>query len=821
MKNVLILMFAQISVKLLGLIYRLVITNAEGFGNTGLGYYSTGYQIYSLLLALSSIGIPSVVSKMVSERIAIGDNKGAQRVFKISMTFFVSLGLAFSLLLFFAAEPIATLVFNVPDVKYVMQVLAPAIVFVAASAVFRGYFAGQNDMKPTSASQILEQFFNCVLSITFVYALIGKEPYIMAAGGNLSSTLAIIITFLYLILYYKRRKLKVNKKQISPERNKTNGQLLKAILAMSIPITISSVISVVNPIIDSSTVSRCIQTAFASIITGGKEALEQYAMNMTGILAKMDTLVGLPVAINVAFSTALTPAIAAAIAKKDYKTASKRLSFSLFSSLIIVLPCAVGFIALAQPILNLIYPSASDGASILMLYSISMIFIALSQTINGGLYGLNKTKTPAIALAVGALIKFILNIILISNPNIGIIGAGISSIICQIIAFTICFTSLRKAIKLNLNFKNNILKPVISAVTMGVLVYLINAVLSSIIGGNIATIISIIFGVIIYVAMILLTKTLTKEDILMIPFGTKIYPLLVKAGIYKEKAVYEEENKTENAKDEAKEVELSFKDLYSDEIKEQTRETMINSANGNMEHTQPLNIAEIKLALDNNNKIRAEDIENLIKKTKITESNAIEGLNSDYNKKSIDNITNELNNVSGREKTANNSNNLNNDYKQKENNSINGYLYGRNKNEKQEKDYNHEEKQNFEDEIIKYKNLIVDDDYEENNVVEPKIIEPEEDIKKVDVREIGSEENKEELSADKLYKNETNKNKVNENKEELYKDGVNTNKNNEKLDMSWLNKEYEFIKDEEDEEPRKRRSNSRKFGDKRKPKHMK
>ncbi len=827
MKNVLILMFAQISVKLLGLIYRLVITNAEGFGNTGLGYYSTGYQIYSLLLALSSIGIPSVVSKMVSERIAIGDNKGAQRVFKISMTFFVSLGLAFSLLLFFAAEPIATLVFNVPDVKYVMQVLAPAIVFVAASAVFRGYFAGQNDMKPTSASQILEQFFNCVLSITFVYALIGKEPYIMAAGGNLSSTLAIIITFLYLILYYKRRKLKVNKKQISPERNKTNGQLLKAILAMSIPITISSVISVVNPIIDSSTVSRCIQTAFASIITGGKEALEQYAMNMTGILAKMDTLVGLPVAINVAFSTALTPAIAAAIAKKDYKTASKRLSFSLFSSLIIVLPCAVGFIALAQPILNLIYPSASDGASILMLYSISMIFIALSQTINGGLYGLNKTKTPAIALAVGALIKFILNIILISNPNIGIIGAGISSIVCQTVAFTICFTSLRKSIKLNLNFKDNIIKPIISALTMGVLVYFIDVGLSKVINANVATIISIIFGVIIYVAMILLTKTLTKEDILMIPFGTKIYPLLVKAGIYKEKAVYEEENETENAKDEAEEVELSFKDLYSDDIKEQTRETMINSANENMEHTQPLNIAEIKLALDNNNKIRAEDIENLIKKTKIAESNTIEGLNSNYNKKSIDNTTNELNNVYGSEgKTTNSniSNNLNNDnYNQKENNSINGYLYGRNKNEKQEKDYNHEEKQNFEDEIIKYKNLIVDDDYEENNVVEPKIIEPEEDIKKVDVGEIASEENKEEFSADKLYKNEISKNKVNvnENKEELYKDSVNINKKNEKLDMSWLNKEYEFTKDEEDEEPRKRRSNSRKFGDKRKPKHMK
>ena len=596
MKNVLILMFAQVSVKLLGLIYRLVITNAEGFGNTGLGYYSTGYQIYSLLLALSSIGIPSVVSKMVSERIAIGDKKGAQRIFRISMTFFVSLGLAFSLLLFLAAEPIATLVFNVPDVKYVMQVLAPAIVFVATSAVFRGYFAGQNDMKPTSASQILEQFFNCVLSILFVYSLIGEDPYIMAAGGNLSSTLAIIITFVYLVIYYKNKKLKIDKKQVSPERNKTNGQLLKAILTMSIPVTISSVISVVNPIIDSSTVSRCIQTAFAGIIEGGKEALEAYAMNMTGILSKVDTLVGLPVAINVAFSTALTPAIAGSIAKKDYKSASKRLKFSLFSSLVIVLPCAAGFIALAQPILNLIYPSASDGASILMLYSISMIFIALSQTINGGLYGLNKTHVPAIALAVGAVIKFILNMILISNPDINILGAGISSITCQIVAFTIGITALRKSIKLNMNFKNNILKPILSALIMGISVYFINMGLNNIINNNVSTIISILCGVIIYVCLILFTKTLSKEDIMMIPFGTKIYPILKRMGIYKDE---DEEG-----------VEDSFENVYNTE---ESKKSIINSVNGSIEDTQPINVAEIQLRY-NENKLKHQKLEDTTEK---------------------------------------------------------------------------------------------------------------------------------------------------------------------------------------------------------------
>ena len=160
-------MFAQIMVKVLGLVYKFVITNFDGFGDTGLGYYSSGYQIYTVLLALSSIGIPSVVAKLVSERVAVKDDKGAQRIFKICMTFFVGVGAILSLGLFFGADFIATTMFNVPDTKYVMQVLAPAITFVSASAVFRGYFAGLDDMKPTSYSQIIEQFLNCVLFPVF------------------------------------------------------------------------------------------------------------------------------------------------------------------------------------------------------------------------------------------------------------------------------------------------------------------------------------------------------------------------------------------------------------------------------------------------------------------------------------------------------------------------------------------------------------------------------------------------------------------------------------------------------------------------------
>ena len=532
MKNVAILIFSQLLIKVLGLIYKLVITNVPGFGDAGLGYYSAGYQIYALLLTLSSIGIPSVISKLVSERIAIGDTKGAQRIFAVAFKFFTTIGFILSFGLFFGADFIATTILNVPDVAPVMRVLSPAIVFVAMSAVYRGYFSGQQNMKPTSVSQTLEQFLNCVLSITFVYACIGKDTYIMAAAGNLSTTCAIVITFVYLLMYYKRNRLNTRGSMPSPERGKTDRELLKTILGISIPITVSSLISVISGVIDTATVSNCIQIAYATPEMT-KEALEALAMESTGILSKVDTLVSFPLAINLAFSTALVPAISEALAVKDKKTASRRLSFSFFASLIIILPCALGFIALADPILKMLYPTASNGAGVFMIASISMILTSLSQTMTGGLYGVNQSKIPAIAAGLGAIIKFILNMILIRNPKIGIYGASISSFVYAFIVFFISYKVMNRCVNMHIKFKKHVLKPVLSAIGMGLIVFGIHKLFSMVLGNTISTILAILTGAISYCVLILFTKTLTKDDIMMIPYGTKIYNILVKLRIYK------------------------------------------------------------------------------------------------------------------------------------------------------------------------------------------------------------------------------------------------------------------------------------------------
>ena len=537
MKNVLMLMIAQILIKLLGFIYRLVIINIEGFGDIGNGYYSTGYQIYSLLLTLSSVGIPTVISKLVSERVAIGDHKGAHRIFTTALKMFACIGIVMSLGLFFGAEFMAKNIINVEGVEYTLMVLAPAIMFVAAGAVLRGYFAGLGTMKPTSVTQTLEQFLNCLLTITFVYLAVGQDTAIMAAAGNLSSTIAIIIAFIYIVIFYRKQRKEILedcKNQTVETETKTTKQILKIIFAISIPMTIGSLVAELNGTIDTLTVSNCIQKAFQGVIEGGKEALETKAMQLSGMVSKIETIIRLPLAINAAFCTALVPAIAASLAKKDKETAVKRLSFSFFFTIIIIAPCAVGFISLAEPILKTIYPNSYEGAGILAITSISMTFVALSYVINGGLYGLGKTHVPAIALAIGAGVKTILNIILVSNPKINIYGSPISSTVCQAINFTICFFVLRKYIKIDIKFTKHILKPVFSALVMGVVAYGTHHILLGTIGNSKATIIAILVGIITYGAMIIITKTLNKEDLYMVPFGTKIYKALVKLGIYKE-----------------------------------------------------------------------------------------------------------------------------------------------------------------------------------------------------------------------------------------------------------------------------------------------
>ena len=205
--------------------------------------------------------------------------------------------------------------------------------------------------------------------------------------------------------------------------------------------------------------------------------------------------------------------------------------------MILGLPCTFGMMVFAQPILNLLFPNAPDGGFLLQIFSLTILFAVLMQTTNGALQGLGRIIVPAVTSFIGVMLKFILNLILVPNPNLGVNGAAIASVVNNFFAFFLSFLILRKTISLNLNFSKFILKPAIATVAMCSCSYYLYILLMGMISAKIATILAILFAVIIYVVMIILLKIFDEEEITMIPFGTKLYKILKKLGIYGKKAI--------------------------------------------------------------------------------------------------------------------------------------------------------------------------------------------------------------------------------------------------------------------------------------------
>lgn len=556
MGNVVIVLVAQLMVKLLGMVYRIVITNIDGFGDKGNGFYTAGFQIYTVLLAISSVGIPNAIAKMVSERTALKDYKGADRIFKTAFLLFAAIGLVCSAILYFGADFYAISIINMPGAEYSIRALAPSIFFVCVSSVVRGYFQGMNNMDATSRSQVLEQIFKCSLTIIFVVGAIGQTSEIMAAWANAASSAATLLSFGYLAVFYKKRRsgIKEQLRQTAVETISTGtGRLMRSILMLSIPISLASIITAVNRVIDTATITRGIEAAFAAgipehldnagkivaaILNPTKAQLNDEAVRLAGMLSKSDVLINTPLALNFAFATVLVPTIAGALAVGDKEKASKTASYSFLISTILILPCAIGYISLAKPIYNVIYPGASLGYDMLAMTAVSLLFSGLSQTMSGTLQGIGKVYVPAIGLLIGCIVKVILNVVLIRIPSINIYGAVISTIVCQITAFLISFVVMSKYITLKITLFKYVLKPLGAGLVMGAAAFGVHRVITMMLGtdfvGNlVATLSAIAIGAVLYVALIFILKTLDKEEIEMLPAGSAIYGIMKKIGLYK------------------------------------------------------------------------------------------------------------------------------------------------------------------------------------------------------------------------------------------------------------------------------------------------
>ena len=530
LKGTAILGIAGIFVKILGAVFRIPLTAL--IGTEGMAYYGYAYPLYSLFLVIATAGIPVAISRMVSEKIAYNDFSGAQRVFRVSRWLLLAIGVFAFAVCFFGAELIAKYVSKDMGAVLPIKAIAPALIFVPVMSAYRGYFQGRQNMNPTAISQFIEQIFRVAVGLILASVMVAQGLEMAAAGATFGATVGSIAGLLIIMLIYALNKKAINyhirqSRQIHTERRKKEKTMaiVKQILIIAIPITIgASILPLVN-FADSAIVTR-------RLLDGGFTDVE--ARELWGQLSGYcNTMVGLPQVLTQAVAVAMVPAIAAAYKLRNRAEIDENINLGMRISMIIGMPCAAGMIALAEPILLLLFSSeaasAISAAPTLMVMCLGVPLMALLQTTNGILQGVNRQVLPMKNLAIGAVAKIILTYVLVAIPSLNIKGAAIGSVFVYGIALILNLRDMKRYTKVRVDFMLTYIKPTAASGIMGVCAFASYKILFGALGSNsLATLGAVVVGVIVYAVLILATKAITKEEIGRLPKGGKLVKILDK-----------------------------------------------------------------------------------------------------------------------------------------------------------------------------------------------------------------------------------------------------------------------------------------------------
>ena len=524
-----ILAAAAVLTKIIGVVYRIPLTNI--LGDEGNGFYGYAYQVYAIALMLSSFSLPTAVSKLVSARMAVRQRRNAFRVFVCSLVFAVVVGLVISLAIFFGAGALSTYAMRSPLSVYALRVLAPGLLIVAVMAVIRGYFQGLGTMVPTAISQILEQIVNAVVSIVGASVLIGigtrtgqetgeelLGPAYGAAGSTLGTVLGALagLLFLLFVLWLFKEPIKKQLKRDRSRYQESYALILKALIFTAVPVIFSTAVYNINQIID--------LTIFNHIMSSqGFEEAEYMALQ--GIYTgKYDTLINVPMAIANALGASVVPSLTAVVANGTRKQVHSKINQTFRLTMVIAIPSCVGYFVLASPLMVLLYNDASaTPAYLLMSGSIVVVLYGLSSVSNSVLHGLNHMTAPAknAAAALGVhLVAFCIMMAGFRMNVYALVGGNIVFALCMCILNQL---KIRKVSGYRIDLIRTFVKPFIAAAVMGVVTYAVHLVLDLLIGGRfIATTVSIFVAVAVYVFVVLRIGTLSEQDIRDLPMGVRL-----------------------------------------------------------------------------------------------------------------------------------------------------------------------------------------------------------------------------------------------------------------------------------------------------------
>lgn len=514
---------AGLLVQAMGAVFRIPLGNI--IGDEGMGYYQTAYPIYVFLLVFSTNGAPAAISKMTSERVALGLHSEAHRVFRLSFVLMFALGVIAASIFFFGAEFIVNALKN-PGAYYAMVSIAPALLFVPIMAVFRGYFQGLQQMEPTAVSQLVEQAVRVAVGLTLAVVLVPKGIEYAAAGATIGTSIGPIagVIMLVIIYYVRRKRLHQEIVREQPAEKESAGKIIGTLAAIAVPITIGvSIIPIMN-IVDVAIVMRRLQdTGFSP------EAANALYGQLTGMAGPV---INIPMALALSIALSLVPAIAAANSVRDTDFLNMNVRLGLRTSMIIGVPCTFGIMILAEPLMLLFYPmqaaSASSAAPCLFILSIGVIFLSVAQTMAGILQGLGRPYVAVVSLGAGVAVKAAATYILTGIPGLNVQGAAVGSALAFAVIGMLNFAAVKRFTGTRFDVKLSVWKPVFSGIVMSVIVVAAFYLCRGVIGNSLSTVLSVGIGAAVYAIMLLKTRAIEPHEIKLLPKGEKLTQLLSK-----------------------------------------------------------------------------------------------------------------------------------------------------------------------------------------------------------------------------------------------------------------------------------------------------
>lgn len=524
-----ILAVAGIIVRLIGILYRVPMTNI--IGDEGMGYYSTAFNVYNIMLILSSYSLPLAVSKMVAARLAKGQYRNMNRVLRAALVYATVVGGLACFITWNFAGFFATTLFNTPFCVYALRTLAPTIWIMAYLGVLRGYFQGHGTMIPTAISQILEQVVNAIISVVAASVLFkvgldtakvyGKDGYSQAfgaAGGTIgtgSGAFAALLFVLVLFLLYRPTA----KRRIAKDRSgsvDSYRQISRVFFFTVVPVIVSSGVYNINSVIDNGIMAHGMES-----LGRGKEFLALWGIYNN----KYMLLVHVPLAMANSLSSSLIPSLSGAMARKDRKAAIEKTALAIRFAMLIAIPSAVGLTVLSAPVNNLLFRGGNNAEAIrmMMIGASAVIFLSLSTVTNAILQGLNRMNVPVRNALISLVLHVIALYIMLMVFNMGIYSMVFASIL---FAFFMCILNAI-AIRNTFGYRQEMVKtfllPAISAAFMGAAAYGVYRGVTLVIHSNVlGTLFAVLVAIAVYGVLLIKLHCIEEDEMYSMPMGRKL-----------------------------------------------------------------------------------------------------------------------------------------------------------------------------------------------------------------------------------------------------------------------------------------------------------